>query len=161
LTAQSSCRQCEAGFYCNAKKMTTNLVECTKGNYCPAGAKVVTNCPIGTYMNELNAKSEADCKPCLPGFACPSPGIETPSVKCTAGYFCKKGSSSATPALDNTNGNFGPCPAGNYCLEGTGRPLPCPSGTFSGSTNLTQKSDCSPCTAGSYCLQSGLTAVEG
>lgn len=51
------------------------------------------------------------------------------------------------------------CPAGSYCPEGTkfGTQYICPSGTFSDSTNLSNRTQCTPCTPGKYCGTSGLT----
>jgi hypothetical protein len=34
----------------------------------------------------------------------------------------------------NTNGNYGPCPAGYYCPAGTSTPVACPIGTYSSKT---------------------------
>ena len=51
------------------------------------------------------------------------------------------------------------CPEGYYCPAGTGVDWqPCPVGTFSNQTGLSQDSQCLPCTGGQYCGQLALTA---
>ena len=52
-----------------------------------------------------------------------SPGIGTPTVKCSAGYFCLSGAKTVTPTQD---GNANICPRGKFCLAGTDVPDPCP-----------------------------------
>ena len=44
------------------------------------------------------------------------------------------------------------CPEGYYCPNGTGFDWqPCPAGTYSTVTQLTQESECTPCDGGSFC----------
>lgn len=51
------------------------------------------------------------------------------------------------------------CPAGYYCPLNTvsKHSHPCPTGTFSNTTNLETDGQCTPCTAGYYCGSVGLT----
>jgi hypothetical protein len=51
-----------------------------------------------------------------------------------------------------------PCTEGYYCTGATVTASPCPSGSFSNRTGLTQASECILCTPGSTCAASGLTA---
>jgi hypothetical protein len=51
-----------------------------------------------------------------------------------------------------------PCTEGYYCTGATVTASPCPSGSFSNRTGLTQASECILCTPGSTCTASGLTA---
>ena len=46
-----------------------------------------------------------------------------------------------------------PCQWGHYCPPQTTRPdqWPCPAGTFTISSSLSDASQCTPCTPGSYC----------
>jgi len=43
------------------------------------------------------------------------------------------------------------CPVGYYCEEGSNYPTPCPIGTFSRSTGITNVSLCLDCLPGHYC----------
>ena len=47
------------------------------------------------------------------------------------------------------------CDAGSFCKEGTIVPQPCPDGTYSSLSNLTQASECSECPVGFYCVAGG------
>ena len=67
------------------------------------------------------------------------PGLTAPTAECDAGFYCAAGASVAAPEL---------CPPGAYCEEGTGAPLPCPSGTFN---DRAGQASCTPCPAGQYC----------
>ena len=42
----------------------------------------------------------------------------------------------------------GDCEAGHYCPEGANASIPCPSGTFSNSTDLSEASECMICPPG-------------
>ena len=55
---------------------------------------------------------------------------------CDAGYYCRSGSDSATPAYGITKGDAGICPAGYYCGLQTAEPEPCPAGTFNNATGI-------------------------
>ena len=99
-----------------------------------------------------------NCVPCLPGFYCPITGIVTPSLKCTAGFWCKGESHTPMP-LDKSYGIS--CPNGSYCPEGTPWPIRCPPGTYQPHTGKTSLSECMSCDPGMYCGSSGLDAVTG
>lgn len=62
---------------------------------------------------------------------------------CDAGYYCPGGDIIANPPATI-------CPAGRYCLQGSGTPTQCPAGTFSNAAGLTQESECTNCTSGKY-----------
>ena len=47
----------------------------------------------------------------------------------------------------------------DYCPIGTKTPEPCPEGTYSPDSELTDSKSCTPCDTGSYCASKGLTAV--
>jgi len=51
------------------------------------------------------------------------------------------------------------CPEGHYCPIGSGAPFPCPAGTYSFASHLTQVSQCLNCTAGFYCNSTGIIKV--
>lgn len=46
------------------------------------------------------------------------------------------------------------CPIGNYCPEGSYKPIPCAYGTIAPSTGNRNQSDCEPCKPGNYCTPS-------
>ena len=52
------------------------------------------------------------------------------------------------------------CPAGFYCPLGTIVPEPCPEGTYSSTTGLTDSKSCTSCPSGYYCAKKNLTAPE-
>ena len=112
----------------------------------------------GTYNDQTGQENITNCLPCLPGFYCAKEGIVRPTLKCTAGYWCKTGSPTPTP-VDPRYGTR--CPSGSYCPEGTPRPINCPAGSYQPDTGKTSSSDCKPCDAGMYCERSGLYAVTG
>ena len=103
--------------------------------------------------------------PCTTGHYCPS-GTAVPMPcadgtymtntqaaecwNCTAGHYCITG---LTP--DD-------CPAGFYCPEGTGQVWqPCPAGTFSSATGLSDVGQCIQCTGGYYCDVTNATVETG
>jgi hypothetical protein len=130
LTAQSNCSDCPAGFYCPNTATSDLLLDCPKGSFCPKGTTTPTKCGKGTFNNEYNGKSAADCKPCTPGYYCKDDGLVDPSDKCSQGYYCIKGAELDAPE-SYINGTAGPCPVGHYCPLASPWPIPCPIGYFS------------------------------
>ena len=126
-TSNSSCFPCEAGFACPTAGMVVMTHQCAPGHYCPPGTINPNqySCPAGTYSDSTSLTSQSQCP------------------KCPAGYTCQI----AATQVD-------PCRPGFYCPEGvaSGHDIPCPSGRFSGSAQLTGASECSLCTAGKFCL---------
>lgn len=161
-TAQASCSWCKEGFYCDEEGMIDNIKDCPPGYYCPEGSETPTKCDTGTFMSEYNAKSAADCKPCLPGKYCSGQGLIEPTGNCDLGYFCTKGASQSNPAvLDTVSGRFGPCPSGFYCPAASPYAIPCPQGTYSTALLQGTSATCAKCDAGKYCSATALTAPEG
>jgi hypothetical protein len=74
------------------------------------------------------------------------------TYQCTQGYYCLEGSTSITQNI---------CPVGHYCVAGSGVPTPCPRGTYSSATGLTNLASCVTCDVGSYCETAALTAPTG
>jgi hypothetical protein len=101
---------------------------------------------------------------------CASAGLTKPTGYCTEGYYCRGGSTVATPfesgeskyrvsyigdtCLNGTKEND-VCPAGHYCPKGSISPVPCPAGTNSSSQGLTSVKDCPACVQGYYCPDEG------
>ena len=122
----------------------------------------------------MSKSSEGDCIKCPAGLACETKGIKddltsvtiadaTLSIKykCAAGFFCLLGSPTRFPYTADPSGNWGPCPPGSYCPEGTSDPIPCPAGTYSNQERATAITYCIDCPPGYICPQpatGGLTA---
>ena len=51
---------------------------------------------------------------CQPGSYCGAAGLAAPSGPCAAGYYCTRGSGTATPSNASVGGR---CPAGHYCPQ--------------------------------------------
>ena len=100
-------------------------------------------CPEGT--------SEYDQFPCLPGTYGASEGLRSADEcsPCPAGYVCTHG----TTDFGDPTTQPQPCKQGYYCPAMTTAPdrWPCPPGTFSNRSDLTDASECTNCTAGYYC----------
>ncbi|CAN0327981.1 unnamed protein product, partial [Hapterophycus canaliculatus] len=99
-------------------------------------------CDVG----EACAASSAEPVACAPGTYQDEQGQES-CITCPEGNFCLQG---ADAPVD--------CPRGSYCPDGTqwGTQYPCPVGTFSAATSLTNITMCSVCTPGWYCETVGL-----
>ena len=106
----------------------------------------------------LPIAGSADPQPCPAGQYCQFDGLATPTGNCTAGYYCASRAMTATPT-DVATGNI--CPAGYYCVEGSGWPTSCSPGTYSPSMGNTIETDCLPCDYGEYCGDYNLTATSG
>lgn len=150
---------CSAGFYCVSSAETSTPTvgptvgdECPRGFYCPEGTEVPIACPIGSFSINVRLGNASECVPCLAGHFCDQSAAVFTSGLCVEGYYCPEGSTSNTSES---------CCPGHYCPEGTPVPLPCPTGTYSSSTNLSHFSQCLPCTPGFYCEGHGLTQPMG
>lgn len=138
---------CTAGHYCTLSANVSTPDDgltggmCPPGYYCPAGSAVPVPCETGYYLDSPGATSKGSCIQCPLGKYCNGTGLDSPTANCSSGYYCPGGQFSNTPV------NYS-CPAGHYCLEGDGKPRPCPSGTYQ---NLQQKSSCKQCPTRTYC----------
>jgi len=102
---------------------------CPPGFWCPASNKVFP-CPGGTYGDEPGLKTPVCSGPCAAGSMCPEASTTDSERPCPAGYFCVEGTGGQTspPVI---------CPAGFYCPSGSEEPTPCepnvacPEGTVS------------------------------
>ncbi|XP_036393698.1 multiple epidermal growth factor-like domains protein 11 [Megalops cyprinoides] len=144
---------CQEGYYCQGG--ATAMVPqssaafprngpCPLGHYCPAGTPSPLPCPTGSIRNQTGGRAAESCLPCPPGHYCASEGRATPSGPCSAGFYCP-------PEFSSTSPHAFLCPKGHFCLEGSGLPLPCPTGEY----QPTPGSDsCIPCRPGYYCEES-------
>lgn len=135
---------------------TVSPILCPLGHYCPARSEFPTPCPRGTFLEETGRYSEAHCDPCTDGYACESVGLPNPDEVCSEGFYCFQGSNASHPQ----GYDFGDrCPPGYYCPEGTGdfATFPCPNGTYSNSSSMTDVSNCTQCEPGKACIGTALT----
>ena len=156
----SQCLNCTAGYYCSSYGLTavegpciggyvckggaaTSTWEvCPVGHFCPEATPHPQPCPIGTFSNITRLINQSQCKECLEGRYCAMAGASDVTGYCQDGYYCPQGSETASPSSFI-------CPTGYHCPTGSSAPLPCPSGSY---TNTTGLSDCIACPAGYYCL---------
>lgn len=164
MGALSDCIDCDPGSYCDSAGLTAVTGDCDQGYFCTLASTTATPatldatggpCTDGHYC-ETGSTVEL---PCPPTQYCSGPNLAAPSGLCDAGYFCSGGANVSTPASAAEGG--GPCPAGNYCPQGTSSPNPCPPGTFNALTHQTHIDNCTICPGGSYCQSFGGTAVTG
>lgn len=66
----------------------------------------------------------------LSGHYCETEGLSEPTGLTSAGYWAITRAIQAGPFDDTYSSDFSICPAGFYCPEGSGNPMPCPPGTF-------------------------------
>ncbi|KAJ8368244.1 hypothetical protein SKAU_G00082720 [Synaphobranchus kaupii] len=142
--------QCQAGYFCQggatdaAPQSSASFPRngpCPLGHYCPAGTPSPLPCPTGSVRNHTGGYRTESCLPCPSGQYCASEGQESPSGLCSAGFYCPPNFSSTSPLAFL-------CPKGHYCTEGSGHPLPCPTGEYQPNPGA---SGCIPCRPGFYC----------
>ncbi len=145
----ASCSTVLTGYYttgCNSSSNAcTSQTICAKGTYCSSG--VAYDCPGGTYGSTTGLSTNA-C-----------------SGKCTAGYYCPAGSTSATQNACATNATSAAgsdaisdcvCKAGysGDASTSSGTCTACACGYYKGSTGNTS---CTKTTAGYYATGTGNT----
>ena len=150
-TGQSSCQQCCTGYYC-PENSTSCSNECPTGHYCPLGTKHLYEypCPAGTYNSFTKKMQLADCAYCDAGKYCPTSGLTSSFADCAAGWYCRRGASSARPvdvgnltcsgnATQNASTCFcpnsttgGQCAPGSFCPKGSNEPSACSPGKCNG-----------------------------
>ena len=162
-TGQSRCKGCPPAYFCDNTIAPVTLYNdslCPAGSYCPQGTRFSIEylCPIGTFGDLEGLQNISQCTPCTPTMYCSAQGLTAPTGKCSAGYFCISGASSATPE-EGENANI--CPRGFYCTNATSNPTPCPIGTYSNMTGLLNSNQCTPCDGGYYCNDTGQTEPSG
>ena len=153
---------------------------CSLGYYCPDGAMELA-CPAATYGSAIGLTNALECTPCPPGFFCPAAtaGYPRAELKCPAGHYCPQltttqfefpcadGTYSITSGLhredqclvcpsgrfcmggDSIGGQI--CTSGHFCPQHSGRPTPCPAGTYTVSDGADDLSSCELCPAGYFC----------
>ena len=159
----SLCKTCPPGFVCDSRNTPVthfNETLCPKGHFCPQGTFLPYPCPKGTYSDEEGLSEEDRCDPCPAGFLCDEVGQLQFSKPCPMGFFCLKGAGS-DGWNEVVSNDHGPCPHGHYCPAASVTPYKCPEGTYSNSTKLFQRSECTLCQGGSFCSEVGLNQPNG
>ena len=175
---------CPRGHYCPTG--STAPVECPPGTIGASQALMnitqCEECPMGFYCPRMGQYEASDG--CTPGYFCPGGDVD-PTLKCPRGHYCAGNDAAPLPCEAGTYQNVTgqaeckTCPSAYYCLEGTESPLPCvqghycpagtplatdypcPTGTFSNITMLSDSLDCAECLPGMYCDRTGLTHPVG
>jgi hypothetical protein len=145
----ADCASCPAGYACGAQTTDLSTELCPVGKYCTEGETNPQSCPAGTFGPDEGIYKAADCLPCLPGKACTTTGLPDPNTDCSAGYYCKQGASSATPAESDSGG---PCKSWGYCPPSSTRTLPCPPGKYNDVASSTSSTACKTCPAKKFCV---------
>ena len=165
-TICTPCTQCKPGYYVTGGGLGSDYtcgiipngyfgpggysiayIQCSPGNYCPAGSGTQTACPPGTYCSVSGC---ASCVDCGAGYSCANSG-STAQTQCAAGYF--------SPATRQTTCST--CGIGTYST-GTSMTvcISCPAGTYGvGSAKTSLASSCSNCLAGTYSAATGAISV--
>ena len=154
----TECTICPTGTYQPAKGEQA-CVACKPGSFCPKGASSPLPCKEGSYSESTNLTSARECTgsdvghfaptgstqqtPCSPGTVASTKGLGT-CVPCAAGSFMNVSGQSACFE----------CPAGFVCAAQATAAVPCPGGTFGGSSGLRGFSDCEDVQPGFY-VQAG------
>ena len=150
--------------------------QCPPGHFCYAGTYDPFPCENSTVRLETHGSSPDDCGPCPAGYTC-FDGDPIPDP-CEPGYYCPTGQTRIPCPLGRYNSRYSmsklddcllcpagsfcnatavsnpfewPCPTGEYCLNGTVNPLPCPSGSYRDELNADGRDACYECPAGYYC----------
>lgn len=91
LIAANECKNCPAGYLCNAPNITDySKYPCPANHYCNERSLVPLKCPPGTYRQTVGARIEGDCSTCPPGYYCPEGS--TDPIRCQPGTYCPEGS---------------------------------------------------------------------
>lgn len=129
-TAQSSCQDCPAGYYCIPENVTSGDPQsgyhaCPRGYYCPARTGLDWNpCPLGTYSNRTHLSLVTQCEDCPGGKYCGDLHAIQPTDDCYGGYYCTSGVDKPDPAnSENGTSLLGNCSilglhTGKLCSEG-------------------------------------------
>jgi len=153
-----ACESCVGGKYQDLEGMTA-CKPCEKGSYCMVGATTALPCEGGTYSEATNLTSKEECTRTDPGWYAATgstsqtecnPGTVAPAHKmatcdlCDPGYYQGRFAAvKCLPCADDFLGVYCPNP-------GTSTPSPCPGGTASNATGLSNSVQCTPVESGFY-----------
>ena len=161
-TQALGCTACTQGYFCPIAGMTVPLV-CPKGKYCPTQSDNAQPCTSGTYNPNYGSIDNTACINCPGGNYCPT--AEDEPIPCPPGYICPSGSTTyTTKCAAGTYSSVNPitlaancitCPAGAYCLIGSGAPTLCSPGTYNQNTGSVDSTACLNCGSGHACPKYG------
>ena len=144
--SSADCVSCWPGYYCVGDNNSSPTAQCQAGYYCTGGANTATQYTAQAgYYAPLGSVAEI---PCLKGSYNPS-NQQSSCLSCPAGAYCPTDSMST----------YTTCTAGYYCVSGSYVQAPCPAGTYSTSSGVQSKDECTACDAGYYCQYYGLLAT--
>ena len=154
VAGKGACDKCEAGKY-QADEGEQACVACEPGSYCPVGASAALPCKEGTYSDATNLTGPSECTESEAGHF--SPTGSTEQTKCSPGTvqpMARRGTCvpCAAGSFMNVRGQSVclECPAGSVCAAQATAAVPCPGGTFGGSSGLRGFSDCEDAPPGNY-----------
>jgi hypothetical protein len=162
LTSSACSGNCSAGFACPPGSTNATVTLCPPGTYSPGGQGSCLLCPGGRFGTISGATLSSCGGSCSPGYACPpgstnatvalcppgtySAGSMDTCANCSAGFSCRAGSTSSSPAVDV-------CPPGTYGPGGAVTCWNCSAG-FAGPDPGNSDASCGgPCRAGQYSLE--------
>ena len=112
--------------FSNAKNAGESIqaVVCPAGFWCPisSSGSQQFRCPGGTYGSSPGLSNPACSGFCQPGCVCDEASTSGCQEPCPAGYYCVEGTGGSTPPII--------CPAGYYCPASSSAPIICPEGKF-------------------------------
>ena len=169
--------KCPIGHYCEIGSKKPK--PCPTGSYMTSNQSSnpqCTDCPY-TYVCDELARDTYPTKKCANGYVCIIRATNSKPIDGTTGRLCNKGKYCRAGVETNcAGGTYEPrygsdtcqiCPKGYFCPEGaiipiicpiahfcvTQRPsaVPCPNGSYTGSTGIQSAAQCRQCTTGYYC----------
>ncbi|XP_064629316.1 zonadhesin-like [Lineus longissimus] len=165
---------CDAGYFCKEGAWRPNPINdttgdvCPKKYYCPLGTTKPRPCSAGYHANYTGLKNCILCPArflCYPGrdpvicprgWYCQGPGLVNATGLMHAGYWSRRRSTIPTPG-DDDNPDYGICPKGFYCPEGSRAPIPCPHGTYGFRKGYGSLDKCEACPPGKACPWKNMT----
>jgi hypothetical protein len=100
-------------------------VQCPIGSFCPPGAPNNYPCPAGFFGSSTGLREVQCTGVCNAGRVCDPGATSADGQKaCPAGYYCLAGTGSLGPVQPII------CPEGHYCPEGAKLPTVCPDGVY-------------------------------
>ena len=106
------------------KDSFVNPTDCPVGSWCPSGSVAGNNflCPAGTYGSSTGLSTPGCSGFCRVGCVCHEGSTNDCPQQCPAGFYCVQGTGGIiTPIM---------CPEGHYCPTGTSVPNVCQPGKY-------------------------------
>ena len=99
-------------------------VVCPMGFWCPVSSSGSQQfrCPGGTYGASTGLSNPACSGFCQAGCVCDEASTSACQEPCPAGYYCVEGTGGSIPPII--------CPVGYYCPASSSAPIICPEGKF-------------------------------